>query len=209
MAGDPGIGGDFDAAGERGEAARDIEPQRAGMVERAAVQPDAIDSRAPGAAQRLGHQPAAMALSGQPSNQPDERQFACADRAKIELEHARLCTAVIDHGEYLDRVVGDDFGKRAIAQGEARKPQPVGADEAEQRAIGGEVGRTEPFEAERRGRRRSAIGRRRHLERGDDARNMPRRHRGLAHSQIASGGRLIRIASILPPVLRPNSVPRS
>lgn len=30
-----------------------------------------------------------------------------------------------------------------------------------------------------------------------------------AHAQTASGGRLIRMASILPPVLRPNSVPRS
>ena len=30
-----------------------------------------------------------------------------------------------------------------------------------------------------------------------------------AHDQTASGGRLIRIASILPPVLRPNNVPRS
>lgn len=29
------------------------------------------------------------------------------------------------------------------------------------------------------------------------------------HPHVATGGRLIRIASTLPPVLRPNSVPRS
>jgi hypothetical protein len=36
-----------------------------------------------------------------------------------------------------------------------------------------------------------------------------RRRLAAAHSQVASGGRLIRIASTLPPVLSPNRVPRS
>ena len=55
------------------------------------------------------------------------------------------------------------------------------------------------------------LGRRRleHFEIGDDRSEMAVWDGVEAHDQLASGGRLIRIASMLPPVLSPNKVPRS
>ncbi len=48
-----------------------------------------------------------------------------------------------------------------------------------------------------------------HLEVGDDRGQLAVLNRFVAHAQLASGGRLIRIASMLPPVFSPNKVPRS
>ena len=58
------------------------------------------------------------------------------------------------------------------------------------------------------GRGRRPLG---HLEIGDDRADLAVRHaiRRRISAHVATGGRLIRIASILPPVLRPNKVPRS
>ncbi len=48
-----------------------------------------------------------------------------------------------------------------------------------------------------------------HFEEGDDCGELAVRDLFVAHFQAARGGRLIRMASMFPPVLRPNKVPRS
>ncbi len=48
-----------------------------------------------------------------------------------------------------------------------------------------------------------------HFEEGDDGREVARSNRFVTHFHFANGGRLIRMASMLPPVFRPKSVPRS
>jgi hypothetical protein len=48
-----------------------------------------------------------------------------------------------------------------------------------------------------------------HLEESHDSREFVAGDLLVAHFHFATGGRLMRIASMLPPVLSPNSVPRS
>jgi hypothetical protein len=95
-----------------------------------------------------------------------------------------------------------------VIHDQPREPQPGSADEAEQLAIGSYIGLSDPAERERRGRDVRA-GRLGHFEVGDDRREFRVRDRFVAHVHFANGGRLIRIASMFPPVLRPNKVPRS
>ena len=64
-------------------------------------------------------------------------------------------------------------------------------------------------ELERRGRDDQVSPAVPHLEVSDDRCKVAGGNVDQAHAQRASGGRLIKIASILPPVLSPNKVPRS
>ena len=111
--------------------------------------------------------------------------------------------------EQLDLQIADDRGELGIVHGQPREPQPARADLAEQGAVlFGSSGRTGHSASGDSGQ---GLGRRRlaHFEVGDDRGELAVGDGRQAHAQLASGGRLIRIASMLPPVLSPNKVPRS
>ena len=157
-----------------------------------------------------------MALAGQFWHEAEIGKLAGAGVAEIELQHPDLDAGRVSGGIHLDAGIVDDREQRRIVEHEAREPQPWRADTAEQRAIGGRGRAIPAHQPQPRGRggaeRRAPV----HLERGDDGRELiigdiDQAHAVslLAQPQVATGGRLIRIASMLPPVLRPKSVPRS
>ncbi len=92
------------------------------MIERAGVDVDSRHLFAPGAADRFGKQPAAVALAGKLRDQADERQLAFARLAVIELEQPHFAPVFADHREQLDRRIVDDRGELVVVQDQAREP---------------------------------------------------------------------------------------
>ena len=68
------------------------------MVERAGVDVDPGHAFAPGAANRLGQKPAAVALPGELRHQADEGELALVRLAEVELDHADFGVALVHHG---------------------------------------------------------------------------------------------------------------
>ena len=128
--------------------------------------------------------------------------------SKIELDHPHVPFAVLDYGVNLNPRVLDDAGEVSIVHDEPREPQPRRADQPEKVAIMFGLGNLHSLQRERSGSL-VQIRWRRHFEVSDDGRQLTVGDLVVAHFQVAAGGRLMRIASILPPVLRPNRVPRS
>src|SRR3546814_18484203 len=80
------IGEGLDRAPDRREAARAVEAERRGMLERARMHPDERDALAPGERQRVRHQPAAVALPGEAGHEADIGKHALAGVAEIAFE---------------------------------------------------------------------------------------------------------------------------
>src|SRR3546814_19979773 len=81
------IGEGLDRAPDRREAARAVEAERRGLIERARMHPDARDALAPGARQRVRHQPAAVALPAEVGPEAALGKLTSDGVAKLELEH--------------------------------------------------------------------------------------------------------------------------
>ena len=180
---------------------------------------------APGHLQGPTHQPLAKALARRAGDQAEKGDLGLARLAEIEFEHPHFNTRPVGHGKDVDLRIVDDRAQRRIVEREARPPQPLGPHPAKQQAIFGQIGRLPAHELQGhilfRHQPPQAGGRFAHFERGDHRRQIAGRQRmesgrkaravfrNSHQLHTARGGRLIRIASILPPVLRPNSVPRS
>ena len=197
----------FNLAPDGDEAGAAIGAQRGGVVEAAGVDMDAARAVAPGAGNRFGKQPAPVALPGISGDQTDKAQLARPRDAAVEFEHADRRVAVTHFEDFHCRMI-DDRAQRRVAQDQPRKPQPRRSDGAKQDAVLSRSGMNAVKRERRRGDRHTGRAFA-HFEIGDDRGELARGNVGQAHAQRASGGRLIRIASILPPVLSPNSVPRS
>ncbi len=203
----PRIGEGLDRALVGDEAVAPVEAERGGMIERAGVHPDALHAGPPRPLQRLRHQPFAVPLARKLGHQAEEGQLALVRLAEIELEHAHFDAARIGGGEDRDVGIVDRADQPFIVHHQPREPQPRLADPAKQRAVsvgGRAVPLDQPEVRIGQGPQRRLPG---HLQRGDDRRELVAGDGRQSH--VACGGRLIRIASTLPPVLSPNSVPRS
>ncbi len=71
------------------------------MIERAGVNVDPADISAPGALERFGEKPAAVAFPGKLRNQTEEGELALAGLAEVEFEYSGIPPAVIDYREKL------------------------------------------------------------------------------------------------------------
>jgi len=178
------------------------------MIERAGVDMDPAYALAPGALHGFLEQPAPMAEARHVRREADEGELALAVLAKIELEHSNVATVPVDDGEQLDLRILDDGRKLVVVHDQSRKPQPWRSDEAEKLAISPDVRVGDALQIERRAGN-SDDGPLTHFEVGHDRGKFVVRHSFVTHFHLAKGGRLIRIASMLPPVLSPNRVPRS
>ena len=72
-----------------------------------------LDALAPGAVDRFGQQPAAVAFAGKLRDEADEGELAFVRFAEIELEHADFAAALVDDRVKLDLRVLDDRGQMA------------------------------------------------------------------------------------------------
>src|SRR6185369_6523505 len=127
---------------------------------------------------------------------------------EVELEHSNLAARLVQHDVELDLRVLDDRGQVGVIEDEAREPQPRSADQAEQLPIMLRLRDLNALQGERRSGdlmvRWNA-----HFQISDHGGEFAASESFIAHFHFARGGKLIRMASMLPPVLRPNKVPRS
>ena len=206
----PGIGEALDRALEGREAGAPVGGQRRRMVERAGVDVDAVHAAratrgAPLQRAASGHGPCPEAPATRPtkasSHSPASRKSSSSMPASRPAR--RRPRTARPPGRWM---IG---AKLRIVHDQTREPQPRRADQRNSSRYASARGDFDPAAAT--SARRGNLDSRRlaHLEEGDDGRKFAVRDRLVAHFHFASGGRLIRIASILPPVLRPNNVPRS
>src|ERR1700759_4523292 len=102
------------------------------MIERTGVNVHSLDALAPGAPNRLGKQPAAVAKAREIRDQPYEGELALGGFAEIEFEHSHIASIAVTNGIKLDLWIFDDCAKLFISQDEPREPQPGFADEMKQ-----------------------------------------------------------------------------
>ncbi len=179
--GEARIGEALEGALHRGEAGIEIGFQGGRMVERAGVDPDPLDSRAPGQRQGPGEQPVAMAHAGELRDEAEEPDQGRTGRPEIELDHPDLDAGPVDHGVDL----GDLGPKPFVVHEQPRIPEPARPYPLEEEPVAGGVRVWPAFEPERRGgegARLRAIG---HLEIGDDGADMAFGQRGEGHGVAA------------------------
>lgn len=149
-----------------------------------------------------------MAFSRMFDDQSNKGELAFPCLAKIEFNHADVPPALVFDGEQFDVRVLDQNLKRLGVHDQAREPEPGCANPAEQLAVRRDVWSIELAKSQNRprGAWQWPLA---HLEERDDGRQFTRGYGLVAHAHFAIGGRLIRIASTLPPVFNPKSVPLS
>src|SRR6185503_4010624 len=109
----------LDRALERSESGAAVGGQRRRMGERAGVDMDSVDALAPGAADGLGKEPAAVALAGKLGDETDEGELAFVRLSEVELEHAGVAAFFVLDRVKLDRRIADDRFERIIVHDQA------------------------------------------------------------------------------------------
>src|SRR6478752_4997016 len=173
---------------------------------------DTLHAIAPRPPEGFCDQPAPVPLTRHLGDQADEAELALPWLTKVELEQADVRLLLILHGEDLDAGMVDDGLERLVVTEQPRKPQPARPDAAEERPIVFEHRRMHLAKPQAAGGH-WAVRRPMHFQEGHDRDDLAVLDRlvcqARAYFHRASGGRLIRMASMLPPVLSPKSVPRS
>ena len=141
------------------EAGAQISGQGGRMVERAGVDADALARPARQArSQRLGEQPAAMALAGQLRDEAEEADQAFAGGRGSRARSGPLRSPAGSSTAWTSATLRQ---QRRIVHRQPREPQPVRADPAEQRAVAVRIDRGPALQPQRRfgDRRRCAAAR--------------------------------------------------
>lgn len=170
------------------EARFHVEAQGRGMVVGAGVDPHPVDGPRPGQFYRLAHQRTADTPARAVRGEPQERQLAFPLRAEVQLQNANVPKSGPDNVD-VDVGVREDGGQLAVFHEKARKPQPVGPDLAEQRAVGiqadfGNRGQLETLGQGSAGQ----VGPGQHFEVGDDTGNVSAGNGGVADGNGRRGG---------------------
>ncbi len=92
------------------------------MIERAGVNVDPRNFLPPRQVQRLGQEPASVALAGHFGHQADEGELALAAGPEVELQHSDFAGFIVDDREQLDPWIADNRRQSGVVDDQPREP---------------------------------------------------------------------------------------